>query len=80
MTSMPAVHAGGDIVRGGATVILATDDGKSAAEAMDRYLVNGSPEEANRSRLRVQAERVSVAVGRTQFSEGLKSNEPQVHY
>ena len=38
MTSMPGVFAGGDIVRGAATVILAMGDGKRAAAAMDRYL------------------------------------------
>jgi len=38
MTSMPGVFAGGDIVRGGATVILAMGDGKDAAHAIDRYV------------------------------------------
>ena len=38
MTSIPGVFAGGDIVRGGATVILAMGDGKRAANAIDRYL------------------------------------------
>ena len=38
MTSIPGVFAGGDIVRGAATVILAMGDGKRAAEAMHRYL------------------------------------------
>ena len=38
MTSIPGVFAGGDIVRGGATVILAMGDGKDAAKAIDRYL------------------------------------------
>jgi len=42
MTSIPGVFAGGDIVRGGATVILAMGDGKSAAAAIDRYLGNGA--------------------------------------
>ena len=37
-TSMPGVFAGGDIVRGGATVILAMGDGKQAAGAIDGYL------------------------------------------
>lgn len=40
MTSLPGVFAGGDIVRGAATVILAMGDGKRAAKAMDRYLRN----------------------------------------
>ncbi len=34
----PGVFAGGDIVRGAATVILAMGDGKRAAKAMDEYL------------------------------------------
>jgi glutamate synthase (NADPH/NADH) small chain len=38
MTSLPGVFAGGDIVRGAATVILAMGDGKRAARAIDRYL------------------------------------------
>jgi len=38
MTSLPGVFAGGDIVRGAATVILAMGDGKRAAKAMDEYL------------------------------------------
>ena len=35
MTSMPGVFAGGDIVRGAATVILAMGDGKRSATAID---------------------------------------------
>jgi len=38
MTSLPGVFAGGDIVRGAATVILAMGDGKRAAKAIDAYL------------------------------------------
>jgi glutamate synthase (NADPH/NADH) small chain len=37
-SSLPGVYAGGDIIRGGATVILAMGDGRVAAEEMDRYL------------------------------------------
>ncbi len=37
-SSIPAIFAGGDIVRGGATVILAMGDGRRAAAAMDRHL------------------------------------------
>lgn len=37
-SSIPTIYAGGDIVRGGATVILAMGDGKNAASAMDRQL------------------------------------------
>ncbi|MBB3185845.1 NADPH-dependent glutamate synthase [Microbacter margulisiae] len=39
-TSIPAIYAGGDIVRGGATVILAMGDGRKAAAAMDQYLMS----------------------------------------
>jgi glutamate synthase (NADPH/NADH) small chain len=38
MTSIPGIFAGGDIVRGAATVILAMGDGKRAAHAIERYL------------------------------------------
>ena len=38
MTSIPGVFAGGDIVRGAATVILAMGDGKRAAKSIDDYL------------------------------------------
>ena len=37
-TSVPDVFAGGDIVRGGATVILAMGDGRKAAASIDNYL------------------------------------------
>ena len=37
-TSIPGIFAGGDIVRGGATVILAMGDGKRAAAAINDYL------------------------------------------
>jgi glutamate synthase (NADPH/NADH) small chain len=37
-TSLPGVFAGGDIVRGSATVILAMGDGKTAALNIDSYL------------------------------------------
>jgi glutamate synthase (NADPH/NADH) small chain len=37
-TSVPGVFAGGDVITGGATVILAMGQGRRAAEAMDRYL------------------------------------------
>ena len=39
-TNIPTIFAGGDIVRGGATVILAMGDGRRAAKAMDEYLSN----------------------------------------
>ncbi len=45
MTSIPGVFAGGDIVRGAATVILAMGDGKRAAAAIDAYLSGALPEQ-----------------------------------
>lgn len=39
-TSMKGVYAGGDIIRGGATVILAMGDARIAANEMDKYLQN----------------------------------------
>jgi len=42
-TSMEGVFAGGDIVRGGATVILAMGDGKVAAHGIDEYLKTRTP-------------------------------------
>jgi glutamate synthase (NADPH/NADH) small chain len=46
-TSMPGVFAGGDIVRGAATVILAMGDGKRISTSINAYLATlaaGSPE------------------------------------
>ena len=40
--SLPIIFAGGDIVRGGATVILAMGDGRRAAKAMDEWIKNKS--------------------------------------
>jgi glutamate synthase (NADPH/NADH) small chain len=37
-SSIPEIFAGGDIVRGGATVILAMGDGRKAAAGMDQYI------------------------------------------
>ena len=37
-TSIPELFAGGDIVRGGATVILAMGDGRKAAAGIHQYL------------------------------------------
>lgn len=41
-SSIPTIYAGGDIVRGGATVILAMGDGRKAAAAMDQELKSKS--------------------------------------
>jgi glutamate synthase (NADPH/NADH) small chain len=47
MTSLPGVFAGGDIVRGSATVILAMGDGKRSAAAIQRWLTGGTDEVAD---------------------------------
>ena len=39
-SSRPEIYAGGDIVRGGATVILAMGDGRRAAASMDAQIQN----------------------------------------
>ena len=41
-SSIPVIFAGGDIVRGGATVILAMGDGRRAAAAMHEQISNGA--------------------------------------
>ncbi|MDI6804852.1 MAG: NADPH-dependent glutamate synthase [Bacteroidota bacterium] len=45
VTSRPNVFAGGDLIHGGATVILAMHDGKLAAASMHEYLQNVDKEE-----------------------------------
>jgi glutamate synthase (NADPH/NADH) small chain len=48
-TNLPRVYAGGDVVRGGSTVVLAMRDGRAAAEAIDRALKGSAGgEEAGR--------------------------------
>ena len=42
-TSRPGIFAGGDLSRGGATVILAMRDGKQAATAIHEYLSGAAP-------------------------------------
>lgn len=44
-TSRPGVFAGGDVARGGATVILAMRDGRRAAAAIHEYLSSRHPPE-----------------------------------
>ncbi len=41
-TSLKDMFAGGDIVRGGATVILAMGDGRGAAQGIDAYIKNNT--------------------------------------
>lgn len=47
MTSIPGVFAGGDAIRGEATVILAMGDGRKAAKAIHEYLTKKRQEKAN---------------------------------
>jgi len=54
MTSIPGVFAGGDIVRGGATVILAMGDGKASAAAIDRYLKSSPVDSSDANSIGVQ--------------------------
>jgi glutamate synthase (NADPH/NADH) small chain len=42
-TSIPGVYAGGDIIRGSATVILAMGDGRRASAAIHRHLMGDDP-------------------------------------
>ena len=64
MTSMPGVFAGGDIVRGAATVILAMGDGKDAAKAIDSYLRGVWPPVAEGAAAEAQAaEEAEAAAG-----------------
>ncbi|MDR2018945.1 MAG: molybdopterin-dependent oxidoreductase [Syntrophobacterales bacterium] len=44
-TSIPGVFAGGDVITGPAVAIDAIAHGKIAADAIERYIVSGSPEE-----------------------------------
>ena len=43
LSSMARVYAGGDVVRGGSTVILAMRDGRAAAAAIHKALQDGKP-------------------------------------
>ena len=56
-TSMPRVFAGGDVARGGSTVILAMRDGRAAAEAIDRAVQEqiGQVADAAPPELRIEA-------------------------
>ena len=68
-TSVERVYAGGDVVRGGSTVILAMQDGRAAAQSIDEVLrqrfpeafesdgAAGSAEKGDESRFRILARR-----------------------
>jgi pyruvate/2-oxoglutarate dehydrogenase complex dihydrolipoamide dehydrogenase (E3) component len=60
-TSMPGVYAGGDIVSGAATEILAMGQAKNAPSAIDHYLKTGRnpdppppPEEKKKKKAKVE--------------------------
>ena len=59
MTTIPGVFAGGDIVRGAATVILAMGDGKRSAHAIDGWLRGEYPPAGEVA----TGEKVGAAVG-----------------
>jgi glutamate synthase (NADPH/NADH) small chain len=63
MTSMPGVFAGGDIVRGAATVILAMGDGKRAAVSIDSWLRGAWPPVAPDPAPASDADKQSSAAG-----------------
>jgi glutamate synthase (NADPH/NADH) small chain len=56
-TSIPHLYAGGDVVRGGSTVILAMKDGRAAAEAIHKALRHyaGDPLEPHSEQTTVDA-------------------------
>jgi glutamate synthase (NADPH/NADH) small chain len=54
-TSIPGVYAGGDIVTGAATVILAMGAGRTAAAAMDDYLMGRPSVKERRAQEEAQA-------------------------
>ena len=68
-TSLPGVFAGGDIVTGGATVILAMSAGRRAAKAMAGWLQSGKAELASDTRrcrcLRAWQTRSEIGSGRS---------------
>ncbi len=64
MTSMPGVFAGGDIVRGAATVILAMGDGKDSAKAIDSWLRGvWPPVDENAAAAEPEAAKAEAAAG-----------------
>jgi len=66
-TSVPRVFAGGDVARGGSTVILAMRDGRAAAEAIDRAVkeLNLPSESVEPRAASVPACREQAAIGET---------------
>ena len=54
-TNLPGVYAGGDVVRGGATVILAMKDGRAAAAAIDHALREQYPVPPQRAAVLAQS-------------------------
>jgi glutamate synthase (NADPH/NADH) small chain len=74
MSSLPGVFAGGDIVRGAATVILAMGDGKRAAASVDAWLRGElPPSTAAAGAVSAAAGAVSAAAGAVSASAGAVS-------
>jgi glutamate synthase (NADPH) small chain len=67
-TSMDRVFAGGDVVRGGSTVILAMKDGRAAAQAIDEALRRTSIPRSTRTAISPPCQRsVSRSSTQTRF-------------
>ena len=60
---MPGVFAGGDIVRGAATVILAMGDGKDSAKAIDSWLRGVWPPVDENAAAQAEPEAAEAAAG-----------------
>lgn len=71
-TSMGRVFAGGDVVRGGSTVILAMQDGRCAAEAIDNALREDRPSLVAKTVAEGQGTRFRI-VGKQTISSGITS-------
>jgi rubrerythrin len=79
-TSVPGVFAGGDIVTGGATVILAMGAGRRAARSITAYLARGRPWPLTREEVDAYEPPAPVveAVGCPKCHRPLEGDEPYV--
>jgi glutamate synthase (NADPH/NADH) small chain len=59
-TSRPGIFAGGDLARGGATVILAMRDGKVAAAAIHDYLTSKRSGQQNTTQPEKKTEEIAA--------------------
>ena len=75
MSSIPGVFAGGDIVRGAATVILAMGDGKRSAHAIDAFLRGEYPPKGG-SRLGRAGRRGGVAAAGLSVESHTRGGRP----